>query len=173
MDHSLSKTTRRSFVAASTMAGIVSAVPSLAQAKTADQVPQLKLGPGGEILDVSENRAALVETERAKPLTPEQLLRLATLYRDYPANLPLSQHLAELAISMFVSSPAVNRAMLTIAKTQVEWSWLGDVYHAVRDFFTHTGGSGCEIKCILGSVLVEKCPGKKYHVIGVCFGGSF
>lgn len=61
------------------------------------------------------------DVEVAPELTPEQLLDIATLYRDNHATRPIADRLAAKAMSMFVSSPSVNKAMETIAKTEVEW----------------------------------------------------
>lgn len=144
----------------------------------------LKLGRGATVLDVPENRAFLEEIESAQELSPEQLLEMAAIYRDHAATASLANHLASHALAMLARSPAMDHAMKSIAKTEIEWSWLGDAWGAVKNFFT--GGTDdkdttnpCKIKCAGGgwvpvSALVEKC-GKNdaWHIIGVCIFGSF
>lgn len=168
-------TNRRKFVSAAAIAGLASAFPSLTSAQANAQIPRVRLGPGGELLNVAANREWLTEAEKAKPLTPEQLLRLATLYRDYPANVALSHHLAATAMGMIVASPAINRAMESIANTQIEWSWWRDAWNAIKNTFGggSGGGTNCQIKCFFDSVLMEKCGNKSWHIIGICIGGSF
>ena len=137
------------------------------------QISKLKLGPGATILNVPENREFLKMVERAKDLSPEELLAMARGYRDYPATAPLAQHLANSAMAMIARSPSINKAMKKAGKTRIEWSWLGDLWDDVKDFFTGGGGNPkppCKHRCV-GFLFLEKCGSdNKWHVIGVCFG---
>ena len=172
MSRSTELTSRRTFVSSATLAGLGATLPAPLSGEALQAIPKLRLGPGGEILNVQENKAALDQINAAKALTPEQLLKLAALYRDHPVNGRLADHLAFTAMAMIAQSRSINTAMASIEKTQIEWSWWGDAWKAVRNFFT-SHGSPCTIKCWFSSLLVEKCPDGKYHVIGVCYGGSF
>ena len=136
-------------------------------------IDKLKFGPGAAVLDVPENKEFLKMAEAGKDLSPEQLLALARGYRDYPATAPLANHIAACAMTMLAHSPRINQAMKTIEKTEIEWSWLGDAWDAVKNFFTGGGGtprSPCRHKCV-GFLFLEKCAGNnQWHVIGVCIG---
>lgn len=136
-------------------------------------ISKLKLGPGAAVLNVPENAEFLKMIETEKDLSPEQLLGLARKYRDYPTTAPLAAHLAACAMEMLVQSPRINQAMKTIEKTEIEWSWWGDAWDAVKNFFTGGGGtptSPCKHKCI-GFALLEKCgSSNQWHIIGICFG---
>jgi hypothetical protein len=175
---------RREFVSTVTASVLLATLPGLANANNAQQPAQLrqpqpvKLGPGGAILDVPENKPLLQRIDGTRELTPEELLKLAGMYRDNASTASLAHHLAGSAMAMLATSPSINRAMATVAKTQIEWSILGDAWNAVKDFFT--GGTGqkdpahCKYKClgtVVYSVLIEKCGSRdSWHLIGLCSG---
>ena len=158
------------------LAGLAAAFP--AGLSALQQEPQMRLGPGMSILNVPENRQLIARIAAAKPLTPEQLLRIATVYRDHESTAPIAYRMAATALAMLSESKAVNTAMDSIAKTQIEWSWWGDAWKAVKNFFT--GGTSekdpahCQYKCIgllAISALVEKCGDRDaWHIIGACSG---
>jgi len=167
---------RRRVLKGAAIAGLAAIVPQSLSAL--EQEPQLRLGPGLSILNVPENRQILARIEATKQLTPEQLLRIATVYRDNPSTAPIAYKLAATAMAMLSSSAAVNRAMASVGKTEIEWSWWSDAWKAVKDFFT--GGTDqkdpahCQYKCVgllVVSALLEKCGDHdSWHVIGVCSG---
>jgi hypothetical protein len=159
--------------------GLAAILPwSDATSQSVSRQETLRLGPGGAILNVPENRAVLIRLEQAPELSPEQLLSVASFYRDHPTTATVANRLAWRAVAMLAGSAATNRAMASIAKTEIEWSFLGDVWTKVKNFFT--GGtnekdpSKCRYKClglVVYSVLVEKCGDRDdWHVIGLCSG---
>ena len=175
-------TDRRSFVRELAAAGVVTALPwGSSSVEGQQRQAQLRLGPGAAILDVPENRAVLSRIEQARELTPEQLLSAATFYRDNPATAALAYRLAASAMAMVVSSRNVDKAMGSIARAEVEWSFWGDVWNKIKNFFT--GGTDqkdpahCKYKCVgllVISALLEKCgDNDDWHIIGVCSGFSW
>ena len=84
-------------------------------------------------------------------------------------------------MAMVVSSRNVDKAMGSIARAEVEWSFWGDVWNKVKNFFT--GGTDqkdpahCKYKCVgllVISALLEKCgDNDDWHIIGVCSGFSW
>lgn len=138
---------------------------------------------GAAIPDCAENREFLARIEEAEELTPRQLLSLAGVYRGSSATRSLSQHLAERAMAKIVANEGVEAAVSEVSRAEVEWSFFGDLWDDVKNFFT--GGTDdkdptrCKHKCVgagfLGiGVLVEKCgPEDDWHLIGTCVKGSF
>jgi hypothetical protein len=54
---------------------------------------RIAFGPGGQILDVPENRELLEILERTPALPAEELIELGNFYRGYPTNVPLGDHI--------------------------------------------------------------------------------
>jgi hypothetical protein len=171
---------RRAFlhtVAAGGAGVLLGTLPTALAAKS--QQPEIaweriRLGPGNAVLDVPENRSLLGAIGKARELTPEQLLAIAAQYRDNPATAALAYRLAASAMAAITSHPAVERAISSIARTEVPGSFFGDVWKAVKNFFT--GGTDqknpaqCKYKCI-AVALVEKCgDNDAWHIIGICIG---
>jgi hypothetical protein len=180
-----SSTNRREFVTAVTTGGIAATLaglkPGLAQIGREQQPrvqwERVRLGPGGAILDVPENKTLLAQIARAPELTPEQLLAVAARYRDNPSTATLAYRLAVSAMATITSNQAVDAAVKRIAQVEVPWSIFGDIWRAITDFFT--GGTGdrdptrCRYKCF-GVVLVEKCGDRDaWHIVGICIGFSW
>lgn len=154
---------------------------------------ELKLGPGATILRVPENEELLRKIEEAPTLSPEELLRLAKLYRDHPATQGLAHHLAFQAMARVTRSPRIKKAMNQIGRTEIEWSYFDDLWDVIEDFFDQGDEPEdrgpisppdlpvCETKCEFSlftwpiGVLIERCGGEQgdWHIIGVCVGGSF
>jgi hypothetical protein len=155
--------------------------------------PKVKLGAGGEVLAVPENRDFLERIDREPLLKPQHLLGLASNYRRREATQGIANHLASEAMKTILKDPKMAAAIRKIEADEVGFSIFGDIWGAIVGFFTGTNPNNpagtpnpgaqfpCEFKCVgfLVEVLVERCwtgVGDNYgpwHVIGACIGVNF
>jgi hypothetical protein len=149
---------------------------------------KVKLGPGGEILEVPENEELLEEIRETPVLPPADLLNLGVFYKGYSTNEPLGNHLELVALLNIVNDSAIQEDILQVlmrtaaaagrplAPPENSSDYWEDFFDCSSDEKTERGGSCFHIRFIplpntnLG-LLIEtpnrKDQKKSYFVIGI------
>jgi len=146
---------------------------------------RVALGPGGEILEVPENKELLGEIQETPVLPPAVLLKLGAYYKGYSTNESLGNHLELAALLNIVNDPEIQEGVLEVlertaaaagrplASPEASSDFWEDFFDCNSDEGTEKGGCCFCIRYIpfsntnLGMLIETSQQKKPYYVIGV------